>query len=205
MTICLDLLARGTQPVLALGNHTIPYIFTDSAISRLPLPFASGSDQLKSVHLRGFEMENLMRRYAVALALLSASIRAQQLSGAQMYMGYPGLSTSCEQALNTSVSCPIFLSPLSAKSVTPGSFSISVLRSKEILSFLTTIANTHNSGATLDTEEVDALCVDSCYTSLESARTSIQQACTASTDVIEFDNIGYPGNSFSPEVRLELC
>jgi len=67
-------------------------------------------------------MANLTRRYAVAVALLSASIWAQQLSGAQMYMGYPGLSTSCEQALNTSVSCPIILSPLSAKSVTPGSF-----------------------------------------------------------------------------------
>jgi hypothetical protein len=55
--------------------------------------------------------------YAAVLALLFGSTWAQQPSGAQMYMGYLGLSESCEEALNTSVSCPIFLSPLSVKSV----------------------------------------------------------------------------------------
>jgi len=49
------------------------------------------------------------------------------------------------------------------------------------------------SGAILNTDEVNALCVDSCYTSLESARTTIKGVCTASTDVIVYNNIAYPG------------
>jgi hypothetical protein len=62
--------------------------------------------------------------YAAVLALLFSSIWAQQLNGTQMDMGYPGLSTACGNALNTSVDCPIFLSPLSARSVPPVLFSI---------------------------------------------------------------------------------
>ena len=65
--------------------------------------------------LYGFFMADLKMMYAVILTLLLGSTCAQQLSGAQMYMGYPGLSPSCEQALNTNVSCSIYLSSLSAK------------------------------------------------------------------------------------------
>lgn len=108
-------------------------------------------------------MTDLRMMFAVILTLLLSSTWAQQLSGAQMYMGYPGLSPSCEQALNTSVSCSIY---------------------------------GLDSGAILDADDANGLCVDSCYTSLECARTTIKAACTAETDVIVYDDVGYPGISF---------
>jgi hypothetical protein len=42
---------------------------------------------------------------------------AQQLTGAHIPLSYPGLDSNCLEALNTSVSCPAFLSPLSVKCV----------------------------------------------------------------------------------------
>lgn len=44
----------------------------------------------------------------------------------------------------------------------------------------------------LDDDGVAELCVDGCYTSLENARKSIQNACTK-TDVIVYENVAYPG------------
>ena len=100
--------------------------------------------------------------FATVVLVSSSLAWAQQLSDSQAYIEYPGLSPSCEQALNTSVSCPIFLSQVSA------------------------------SGETLDTDEVTALCNDTCYSSLENARDTIKDSCTASTDVIVYNNQAYP-------------
>ncbi|MCJ1245494.1 hypothetical protein MMC30_002698 [Trapelia coarctata] len=47
-------------------------------------------------------------------------------------------------------------------------------------------------GAILGLEQLNALCVDSCYSSLLSTRGTIQQGCTASTDIIVYDDIAYP-------------
>ncbi|KAI9823660.1 MAG: hypothetical protein M1826_007678 [Phylliscum demangeonii] len=99
---------------------------------------------------------------ALALSIGITTTCAQQLSGSQMFIGYPGLSPSCQHALNTTVSCPPFLSPLSANN------------------------------AILNTDQVNALCVPSCHDSLQSARTTIQGACTAATDVIVHGNVAYP-------------
>ena len=40
---------------------------------------------------------------------------AQQLTDAYIPMSYPGLGGDCLEALNTSVACPAYLSPLSVK------------------------------------------------------------------------------------------
>ena len=45
----------------------------------------------------------------------------------------------------------------------------------------------------LNADQLQNLCVDSCYTSLTSARQVIQTACTQSTDVIVYEDIAYPG------------
>ncbi|KAJ5153569.1 LysM domain protein [Penicillium canariense] len=104
-----------------------------------------------------------IRYISTALGLLFAvSGHYQQLSDAPSYINYPGLSEACLTALNTTVSCPPFLNPVSA--------------SREIL----------------DSDLVTELCVDSCYTSLDNARDTIQEACTASSDVIVHNNIVYP-------------
>lgn len=50
-----------------------------------------------------------------------------------------------------------------------------------------------NSNGILDDDGVQAVCVDSCYSSLQSARSTIAAACTANTDVIVLDAIAYPG------------
>lgn len=47
----------------------------------------------------------------------------------------------------------------------------------------------------LDDDGVAELCVDGCYASLESARKSIQGACTK-TDAIVFEDVAYPGIKF---------
>ncbi|KAL5360255.1 hypothetical protein BJX96DRAFT_184441 [Aspergillus floccosus] len=89
----------------------------------------------------------------------------QQLSGAETFMDYPGLSTACQGALETNVTCPPFLRSVSA------------------------------SGEILDSDQVTELCVDSCYSSLEAARNTIKGACTAATDIIIYDNVAYPVQS----------
>jgi len=99
--------------------------------------------------------------YSTILLVSFGLTWAQQLSDFQIYMGYPGLSSSCEQALNTSVSCPAFLSSVSVR------------------------------GGTLDTDEVTALCSDTCYSSLGSARDTIKGACIVSTDVIVYNDQAY--------------
>ncbi|KAJ0424778.1 hypothetical protein BJY00DRAFT_308683 [Aspergillus carlsbadensis] len=104
-----------------------------------------------------------MQYFIVPLGmLLAAPGLAQQLSGAPTYLDYPGLSTACVAALNATVDCPPFLSPVSA------------------------------SGETLDADLVAELCVDSCFVSLEDAQETIKGACTAATDVIVYDRIAYP-------------
>lgn len=75
------------------------------------------------VHLSDFApaivyfSEMICSRYVTTaiLALSPLVAFAQQLSDAYIPLSYPGLSTSCQDALNTSVSCPAFLSPLSVK------------------------------------------------------------------------------------------
>ena len=51
----------------------------------------------------------------------------------------------------------------------------------------------YSSGAILDEEGTEALCIESCFSSLESARSSIVGACTASSDLIVEDEVAYPG------------
>jgi hypothetical protein len=48
----------------------------------------------------------------------------------------------------------------------------------------------------MTSDEVTAVCVDDCYTSLESARTVIAAACTLDTDMIVIQNIAYPGMNY---------
>ncbi|OJJ66409.1 hypothetical protein ASPBRDRAFT_666024 [Aspergillus brasiliensis CBS 101740] len=106
------------------------------------------------------------RTFCVLLWMLPLRLSwGQQLSGAASFMDYPGLSTACRGALETNVTCPPFLRPISA------------------------------SGKVLDTDQITELCVDSCYSSLEAARNTIKGACTAATDIIVYDNIAYPVQS----------
>ncbi|KAL4958979.1 uncharacterized protein BDV14DRAFT_194147 [Aspergillus stella-maris] len=100
--------------------------------------------------------------YAALGLLFAPFANCQQLSDAPSYIDYPGLSNACLTALNTTVTCPPFLSPVSA------------------------------SGEILDFDLVTELCVNACLTSLKDARDTIQDACTADTDVIVHNNIAYP-------------
>jgi hypothetical protein len=45
----------------------------------------------------------------------------------------------------------------------------------------------------IDSNSTAALCVDSCYSSLESARSTIAGACTGSDDFIMYNDVAYPG------------
>ncbi|XDG02515.1 hypothetical protein ABKA04_002130 [Annulohypoxylon sp. FPYF3050] len=97
------------------------------------------------------------------ITVYDRSVLAQQLKdGLPAFMSYPGISTSCETALNTTVDCPAFL----------------------------TKASEQNS--ILNSDQVSALCSGSCAADLQSARTKIAAACTANTDVITYSNIVYP-------------
>lgn len=45
----------------------------------------------------------------------------------------------------------------------------------------------------MTSDEVAEVCIDDCYTSLESAKTVIAAACTLDSDVITIESIAYPG------------
>jgi hypothetical protein len=60
-------------------------------------------------------MAQLLKLSILFLTLYFAPTWTQQISGTQMWMNYPGLSTNCLQALNTSVACSIVLNPLSSR------------------------------------------------------------------------------------------
>jgi hypothetical protein len=44
----------------------------------------------------------------------------------------------------------------------------------------------------LSPDELTALCTSQCLSTLNSARTTIQQGCTSSTDVLNFNDVLYP-------------
>ena len=54
--------------------------------------------------------------------------------------------------------------------------------------------DTENSGGLLDSDGIPYLCESLCLSSLESARSIIAGACTASTDVVVISDIEYPGS-----------
>ncbi|OGM50928.1 hypothetical protein ABOM_000718 [Aspergillus bombycis] len=108
--------------------------------------------------------------WAALPALLIQSAHGQQPAGTQMFVNYPGLSDGCKEALATNVTCPPFLPAVS------------------------------QDNAILDDAAVGELCVDSCYSSLNRARATIQAACTASTDVIVYEDVAYPGNYLHPRL-----
>jgi len=124
--------------------------------------------------------------YTALLGSYSGIALAQQLTDAYIPMSYPGLGDNCLEALNTSVSCPAYLSPLSVKYVT---------LSERIKSY----RNSHHvSGAILNSNQTEALCVPSCRSSLSNAREKIAAACTGQGDNITFNDIAYPGLSCLP-------
>ena len=57
------------------------------------------------------------------------------------------------------------------------------------------VTHINNRPRNLDDEEVKALCVDSCRSSLDSAKGKIKSACGGKEDVIVNNRIAYPGMS----------
>ena len=98
-------------------------------------------------------------------------IKAQQFTDLPLYNIYPGVSDACTQALNTTVAnCPAFLGVVSVNN------------------------------PRLSSDQLKSLCTIDCHNSLTSARQTIAQGCTnASSDIIVYDYIAYPGN------RLLVC
>lgn len=45
-------------------------------------------------------------------------------------------------------------------------------------------------------DQIEAVCVDGCYRSLETARTTIADECALNTDVIVVENVAYPATFF---------
>jgi hypothetical protein len=65
---------------------------------------------------RSHSKRSVMARLLVAiLALLVSSACPQQFKGVYMPMPYPGLSTSCQTALNTTITCPFLLNQLAQR------------------------------------------------------------------------------------------
>ncbi|KAJ5656875.1 hypothetical protein N7507_008825 [Penicillium longicatenatum] len=96
------------------------------------------------------------------LAVLLPLSWAQQFTGTQMFTNYTGLSTDCQQALATNVTCSPYLG----------------------------IVSENNGVVTAD--QIEDVCVDDCYSSLEAARSVIAAACTLDTDIIVVENVAYP-------------
>ena len=117
-------------------------------------------------------MAGLSWASVASLALLFRFAWSQQLQGTPNYLPYPQLSSSCLNALNTSVACPRALGSLAVN------------------------------GGMIDSNGTAALCVASCYSSLKSARSTIAGACTGSNDSIVYNGVGYPGMLFNIPVKV---
>ncbi|KAJ5958935.1 uncharacterized protein N7479_006085, partial [Penicillium vulpinum] len=107
-------------------------------------------------------MSGLRMVVTAALAGLVPLSWAQQFTNTTMFTAYEGLSTACQEALATNVTCSPTLGLIS--------------ESNEVMT----------------SDDVAVVCVDGCYASLESARTVIAAACTLDTDVIVTDSVAYP-------------
>lgn len=97
-----------------------------------------------------------------ALAVLLPLSWAQQFTGTQMFTNYTGLSTDCQQALATNVTCSPYLGVVS------------------------------ETNGIVTADQIEDVCVDDCYSSLEAARSVITAACTLDTDIIVVENVAYP-------------
>ncbi|CDM37952.1 hypothetical protein DTO013E5_10197 [Penicillium roqueforti] len=105
-------------------------------------------------------------------ALLISTALAQQPAGIRGFTSYPGLTDGCKEALSTNVSCPAFLPVVSPDN------------------------------SLLDGDQVDELCVDTCYSSLKSARATIKAACSETTDVIVVEDVAYPATFIADKYML---
>ncbi|KAB5511429.1 hypothetical protein GE09DRAFT_982082 [Coniochaeta sp. 2T2.1] len=92
------------------------------------------------------------------------TVNAQTFDDYPVSSEWPGISTTCATALNTTVQCSGLL-PLSAE----------------------------NNQPRLNAENLTSLCTASCLTSLNNAKQTIQASCTLATDVITLDTGTFPG------------
>ncbi|KAL2812859.1 hypothetical protein BJX63DRAFT_432363 [Aspergillus granulosus] len=100
--------------------------------------------------------------YSALLLAFVAKGHAQVFENLLLGVEYPGLSDACVNALNTTVSCPPFLS--SAAENNPR----------------------------LSSEQLVELCTPSCQASLSSARQKIAQSCNQDSDIISYDGLNWP-------------
>ncbi|KAF4161886.1 hypothetical protein CNMCM6936_002900 [Aspergillus lentulus] len=103
----------------------------------------------------------------ILVSLLASLAVAQQLDGIVLPLELLGLSEPCFEAVNTTISsCP---------------FSLALYTGIEDASF-----------ERLNRTQLDLLCQSSCRKDLQSLRTTVQKACTASTDVMMPGATAYP-------------
>lgn len=111
------------------------------------------------------DIMKIPRHEALALlGTLALGVQGQQLNGTTRGIDYPGLSSGCLTALNTTVAaCPALLASVSVDN------------------------------PRLNTDQLSALCTTACRTGLTSVRSTIAAACKAATDTIELpDGVVYP-------------
>lgn len=101
--------------------------------------------------------------FLLTLGLWAQSITAQVFENLKYPVNHPGMSESCQNALNTTVSkCPSFLGEVSVDN------------------------------PRLTSEQLSELCTADCQTSLRNARENIAGSCHEN-DVIDLDEVNWPG------------
>ncbi|KAK4164085.1 hypothetical protein QBC43DRAFT_211865 [Cladorrhinum sp. PSN259] len=110
--------------------------------------------------MKGFHREIV----SLVVAALALTVHGQQFQETERGIDYPGISTKCLAALNTTVpNCPAFLASVSVDN------------------------------PRLDVDRLSGLCTTACRTALTSVRGTIVSGCNAATDMIELDDgIVYP-------------
>jgi hypothetical protein len=172
------------------GAHSCGFVelITQSRVVKLPL--AVVCFRLHSL-IHPLRPSSKMMFFHIILLIWNfvfLSTQAQQFSDLPLNASWPGVSNSCFQALNTTVSCPGI----------PGTwlywvccFSFTFLDPNVCLN----PATKFRSNPRMSPEKLTALCVPACLASLNSVRQTIQRACTLSADIINSDGITYPGMS----------
>ncbi|KAH7303663.1 hypothetical protein B0I35DRAFT_485026 [Stachybotrys elegans] len=104
-------------------------------------------------------------------------------TGGGMDYGTLSLSRACYEALNTTVTCSSMIDTQSFSQVLPLQSS-GLQISNQVFS--------DASGELLNIDQLDDLCVGRCRSDLVSVRNGILEACDASRDTLEVNNIAYP-------------
>lgn len=110
---CTLLSITTRRTVICPAPHLPQTTQPPQSLLRAKKPITSGPSSNQSTQAAMRSSQTLYRIIAICNTLNFC--RAQQLSGVQTQLGYPGLTEQCKDAMRVNVSCPLLLNQVSIR------------------------------------------------------------------------------------------